>query len=134
MKREYQNKRGDGGAHAGGCRKHPDNSVAEMYRERFPVLPLDYILSILNGINPMTRKPFTSANRPSPKRIDRLAIAAMGFLHRRLVPLEPKQPDRTMLNLKILTDEELRQLEHIIVKAQIPKGLWKEEERELEPA
>lgn len=55
--------------------------------------------------------------------MDRLAIAAAPFIHRRLAPIavaDRESEPKGALNLAARTDEELGWLERILMKAQVP--------------
>jgi hypothetical protein len=104
------------------ARKPVLNRIAEIYSERYPVLPLDYMLSMLNRIHPATGKPFTRGSRPSAKRLDRIAIAAANLVHRRLSPISvaDSQPAPTLyFDYRGLTDEELDQLVRLNEKVRV---------------
>lgn len=122
MPRNYIKKGGHGGVRRGAGRKRADNRRAERYSKRFSIMPLDYMLSQLNGLNPLTGKPLTGKNRPSAKRMDRMAIAAARFIHPRVAPvrLEETEPKpECALDPTKLTDEELTFLERILAKGQV---------------
>lgn len=98
------------------------NRIAEIYGERYRVLPLDYMLSMLNRIDPRTGKPVTRGSRPSAKRLDRIAIAAANLVHRRLSPISvaDSQPKPTLYaDYRALTDEELDQLIYLTEKVRM---------------
>lgn len=118
MSRNYLKKGGHGGRRAGAGRKPASNGVAERYRERYPMLPLDYLLCIAGtGVDPVTGKKATA------RRMERAAIAAMPYVHRRLAPVaaeELKPQPKFGLDLSKLSDDELVVLERIYAKSQIP--------------
>lgn len=126
MANDYEKKGGHGGARPGAGRKPADNRIAEAYRERFAILPIDYMLSVINGVNPATGEPFTDETRPDDERLDRLAIAAAPYIQRRLAPVDVKDSEDSEprkvygVDVRRLTTEELRWYERILMKAEVP--------------
>jgi hypothetical protein len=59
----YVKKGGRGGARRGAGRKRADNSIAQYYADRHRVLPLDHLLTLTSGTDPLTGKPLTGKKR-----------------------------------------------------------------------
>jgi hypothetical protein len=78
------------------------------FRSRFGVLPLEYMLRVIND-----------DKLPDELR-DRMAAAALPFLHHKLTAITPDDIDRsekTSLDLSKLTTEEREQLRRILAKS-----------------
>jgi hypothetical protein len=104
-------------------------------RERFPVWPIEHMLEVLNEprlqlpnfpqqITEQTIAKYNSEHadyvRQRTEKLD-AAKGAAPFLHPRLAAIDITQKPqvRHKLDLTKLSDEELKQLEHITVKAQM---------------
>ena len=101
-----------GGARPGAGRKIGSRSgraiiEAESLCEKYPVMPLDYMLQVLND------------DKQSKSRRDAMAKAAAPYIHARLAAVEVKDPEpRHSIDLTKLDDDELAYMERIVAKAQ----------------
>ena len=84
MPRNYVKKGGHGGRRPGAGRKPAGDRVAEDYRKRFAILPLERWLSIINGKDPASNR------KPTRQQMDAAARAAAPYVHRRLA-LKPTE-------------------------------------------
>jgi hypothetical protein len=78
------------------------------FRSRYEVLPLEYMLKVIND-----------DKRPMELRCE-MAAVALPFLHQKLKAIsidEIAGPEEDSLDLSKLTDEELEQLEQILAKS-----------------
>jgi hypothetical protein len=79
------------------------------FRSRYKVLPLEYMLRIIND----DKLPLELRSQ--------MAAAALPFIHHKLRAIKPdevERPEQTGLDLSRLTDEELERLEQIQAKAE----------------
>lgn len=83
---------------------------AKSLRERFPIFPLEYMLTVLNDVD-----------KPAAFRAD-MARAAAPYIHPRLVAVEISEKNKPQTKQSIdvtkLTDDELAFLERLIMKSQ----------------
>ncbi len=106
-----------GGVRPGSGRKkgtRPGQAIweAQSLREKYPTMPLEHMLKVLNDVK-------------APKaRRDEMAKAAAPYIHPRLaaVALTDKDPAPVQgsLDLTMLSDKELAFLDQIIRKAHVP--------------
>jgi hypothetical protein len=79
------------------------------FEQRFRVLPLDYMLCVMND------------EEVSPERRDAMAKAAAPYFHPRLSALDitatTQKPAKHTIDVRKLNDDELLQLEQIVAKA-----------------
>jgi hypothetical protein len=79
------------------------------FRSRFRVLPLEYMLRVIND-----------DKLPDELR-DRMAAAALPFLHHKLAAITPDDvdpPEKTSLDLSKLTPAEREQLKRLLAKSE----------------
>lgn len=129
--RNWGGARKGAGSH-GGAKRH----TVQHYMDKYPVMPLDHMLEVLNAPEPT--KPKTNGNgkdadkakkhyegmvRRYEARKDDMAKAAAPFMHARLSNVELKgeleQKVQHSLDLKKLSDDELMLLEKLVSKSQI---------------
>ncbi len=114
-------KNGHGGRRPGAGR--PKGSIERFtssnlkhFRERYPVSPLDHMMSVVNA--PPGTPGVTNARR------DEMAKAAAPYIHQKLSSLEltgaEKEPVRYSMDLTKLSDDELMLFERMLIKAQRP--------------
>lgn len=124
-----------GGARPGtGGRGTPKRDQVKNFFEKYPVMPLDHMLTTLNSQFPKAPKEtgdkekdaknyreFVQKCRRLEARMDDMAKAAAPFCHARLANIEMKseQTVKHALDLTKLTMEELKQLERITAKSQV---------------
>lgn len=112
-----------GGKRSGAGRKKKE--IAVVLRERFKMMPLDFQLAYLNGIDPETGKKLTP-EQVMELKLDfptkmQLARDAAPFVHPRLSSVAVKdQTVRHGLDLSKLSDEELIELRMLTAKAVMP--------------
>jgi hypothetical protein len=80
-------------------------------RERFAMMPLDYMLKVVNA----------PRNEASNARRDKMAKAAAPYLHPRIAAVEvtgeEPDPEEYSIDLEKLTTEELTAFQHMMAKA-----------------
>ncbi len=97
--------------------KHTDEtSRALSLRQRFAIMPLDYLLGVLNNAKESKRMRFEAAKAAAP------------FVHPRLAAIQVTAKRRYALDVTKLTEDELAMLERIMLKAQISEGAQSPEE------
>ncbi len=93
--------------------------------QQYPVLPLEYMLRVLNYRNPRTGEPLSDqecAAVPN-ERVDEMAKAAAPYIHPRLSAVAVKSADDSErpcpVDLSKLTDEELALWERLLLKTAV---------------
>lgn len=87
-------------------------------RERFPLMPLEYLLGIFNEIDPKTGK-------PCKYLIDfkiQAAARAAPFIHPKLSNINLQARQKYSVDVDKLNDDELVEFERLLVKCQVPVG------------
>lgn len=114
MPRGYIKKGGNGGRRPGagrpkGAKSRKDSLLhVKSLREKYPVMPMEYWLTILNDTH------------ASLEDRCQAAFAAAPYVHPRLSPEKPVPepcPNCRKYNLDLLTDEELMLMEGLLIKA-----------------
>jgi hypothetical protein len=87
-------------------------------RERFPTMPLEFLLAIINDVDPKTGEPRKF------KLQDQLQAAARAapFIHPKLSNVNLQARQKYSIDLDKLDDEELAQFEHLLLKSQVMEG------------
>lgn len=99
--------------------KRRDHSV-QAYRTRYLIQPLNYVMCILNDLNPKTFEPL---RRPYSDAKKEWAVEkAIPYLHHRLAAMQltgaDNGPVKHTVDVRKLSDQELLELEKIMSKAQ----------------
>jgi hypothetical protein len=101
----------NGGPRPGSGRPPGPRPIPQSLRERFPIMPLEHMLAVLND------------KRQSKSRRDDMAKAAAPFVHARVAPRAKAEGDGNIQTSSIdvtkLTDEELAFFERIMAKAAV---------------
>ncbi len=106
-------KEGSGGARPGAGRKpHRTFRNAMTLAQKYEVLPLDHMLSILNA--PAGDKEVSNSRR------DEMAKAAAPYIHPRLEAVSMVSEQDYAIDASKLTDDELATVTRLLAKAQVP--------------
>jgi hypothetical protein len=95
-------------------------------RQRFPIMPLELMLCVVNNLDPDSpepkRKTFTLE-----KRCD-MAARCAPYLHPRLANVNLQARQKYSIDLDKLDDQELAAFEKLLLKSQVLEGMQSPEE------
>ena len=137
MPRKAVRGKGHGGARPGAGRKRKlvdvvDPGVADRktrqevmhFRDRYDLMPLDYCMRIVNGLDTRTGEPLSKEEyRKQQQRRDDMAKHACSFLHSKLSSIEVSGqgggPIKHSVDIYKLSDEELALFEQLLSKSMV---------------